>query len=80
VETLMSRNHRRSATTQKGRQEKWPEKMKLSEARMFLGIGVSKMTALVSSGKIAVEDDPLDRRVRLVRRSDLEELLQRRSK
>lgn len=54
--------------------------MKLSEARMFLGISVSKMTALVSSGKIAVEDDPLDRRVRLVRRSALEELLHRRSK
>ncbi len=76
----MSSNHRRNATSQKGRQQKWPEKMKLSEARKFLGISVSKMTALVSSGKIAVEDDPLDRRVRLVRRSDLEELLRKRSK
>ncbi len=59
--------------------EKWPEKMKLSEARKFLGVSASKMTTLVGSGRIAVEDDPLDRRVRLVRRSDLEKLLRRRT-
>jgi hypothetical protein len=75
----MSGNHHSSGTSRKGRREKWPEKMKLSEARKFLGVSVSKMTSLVSSGKIAVEDDPLDRRVRLVRRSDLEKLLLRRT-
>ncbi len=53
--------------------------MKLSEARKFLGVSVSKMISLVSSGRIAVEDDPLDRRVRLVRRSDLEKLLRERT-
>ena len=53
--------------------------MKLSEARKFLGVSVSKMTNLVGSGRIAVEDDPLDRRVRLVRRSDLEKLLRKRT-
>jgi hypothetical protein len=75
----MSRNHRRSGTSQKGRPKKWPEKMKLSEARKFLGVSTSKMTTMVGSGRIAVEDDPLDRRVRLVRRSDLEKLLRKRT-
>jgi hypothetical protein len=76
----MAGNHQKSRTSRKERKEKWPEKMKLSEARKFLGISISKMTALVGSGRIAVEDDPLDRRVRLVRRSDLEDLLRRRSR
>ena len=53
--------------------------MKLSEARKFLGVSIPKMTALVRSGRIAVEEDPLDGRVRLVKRSDLEELLRRRT-
>jgi hypothetical protein len=75
----MSGKHRRGETSRKGRPEKWPEKMKLSEARKFLGVSVSKMTALVGSGRIAVEDDPLDRRVRLVRRTDLEKLLHKRT-
>jgi predicted site-specific integrase-resolvase len=76
----MSGNHRRGGTSQRGLPEKkWPEKMKLSEACKFLGVSVSKMTTLVSSGRIAVDDDPLDRRVRLVRRSDLEKLLRKRT-
>jgi Helix-turn-helix domain len=74
----MRDNHQRYRMSKKGRNKKWPEKMKLSEARQFLGISISKMTALASSGRIAVEDDPLDRRVRLVRRSELEELLRNR--
>jgi hypothetical protein len=75
----MSGNPRRVGASRKGRPEKWPEKMKLSEARKFLGVSVSKMTTLVGSGRIAVEHDPLDRRVRLVRRSDLEKLLRKRT-
>lgn len=75
----MSRNHRRSRTSPKKRQKEWPEKMKLSEARKFLGVSTPKMTSLVSSGRIAVEVDLLDRRVRLVKRSDLEDLLRKRT-
>lgn len=75
----MSGKHQRGRTSRKGRAEKWPEKMKLSEARRFLGVSFSKMTTLVGSGRITVEDDPLDRRVRLVRRSDLEKLLRNRT-
>lgn len=56
----------------------WPEKMKISQAAKFLGISFSTMSNMVGSGKIHYETDVLDRRVKLVKRSDLEELLQRR--
>lgn len=52
----------------------WPEKMKLSQAYKFLGISFTKMTKLVNSGVIKFERSPLDNRVKLVRRADLEEL------
>jgi hypothetical protein len=54
--------------------EEWPEKMKLSVARKFLGISFSKMTALINTGIIQYERNPLDNRVKLVMRADLEEL------
>lgn len=57
--------------------EELPEKLKLTEARRFLGISFAKMTALVSSGVLPFEEDPLDRRVKLVKRTDLEALRQR---
>jgi hypothetical protein len=59
--------------------EEWPEKMKISLAAKFLGISSSTMSNLVGSGKINYELDVLDRRVKLVKRSDLEELLRRRN-
>ena len=52
--------------------------MNVSLAAKFLGISSSTMSNLVGSGKINYELDVLDRRVKLVRRSDLEELLHRR--
>jgi Helix-turn-helix domain len=75
----MCSDPKRSEISENKQQAEWPEKMKLSEASKFLGVSMSKMTNLVGSGRIAVEDDPLDRRVRLVKRSDLEELLLRRT-
>lgn len=51
-----------------------PEKLKLSQAHKFLGISFAKMTSLVTSGILPFEEDPLDRRVKLVKRSDLEAL------
>lgn len=74
----MNSNRQRGGTSQEKQQTEWPEKMKLSEASKFLGISMSKMSNLVGSGRIAVEDDLFDRRVRLVKRSDLEDLLRRR--
>jgi hypothetical protein len=54
--------------------QEWPEKMTLSEACKFLGISPSKMSTLISSAMIKFEVTPLDHRIKLVKRSDLEEL------
>jgi hypothetical protein len=60
--------------------QEWPEKMKLSEACKFLGISPSKMTMLISRATIQFEVTPLDHRIKLVKRSDLEELKNQYSK
>jgi hypothetical protein len=67
-----TRTHKHSNIDPQG--EEWPEKMTLSLARKFLGISFSKMSTLVSTGIIKVERNPLDNRVNLVLRTDLEEL------
>lgn len=71
--TASNHNHRSSAVSQTNETE-WPEKLKLSQAQKFLGISSAKMTALISNGTIKFEQHPLDNRVKLVRRVDLEEL------
>lgn len=55
-----------------------PEKMKLSEAKDYLKISFSKMTHLITSGKLAWEPDPFDNRVKLVKRVDLDALKNQR--
>jgi hypothetical protein len=60
--------------------EAWPEKMKVSVARHFLGVSHAKITSLISSGVLRCETDPLDHRVKLIRRSDLEGLVRRRTR
>jgi hypothetical protein len=60
--------------------ETWPEKMKVSVARHFLGVSYAKITSLINSGLLRCETDPLDHRVKLIRRSDLEELVRRRTR
>ena len=77
----MNGNNKRSGIRHgsKPKAKRWPVKMKLSQAAKFLGISSSNLSNLVSSGKISVEDDPLDRRVKLVKRADLEEILHRRT-
>jgi hypothetical protein len=74
-----NRKHVKEHCAQKTQSKEWPVKMKLSEAAKFLGISFSTLSNLVGSGKISVEEDPLDRRVKLVRRADLEEILHRRT-
>lgn len=75
-------SHNRTRTDKRShagsQDEEWPEKMKVSLAAKFLGISFSTMSNLVGSGKINYELDVLDRRVKLVKRSELEELLNRR--
>lgn len=68
----MSKNHQRLRHKKEPRTKTWPEKMKLSQALKFLGVSHAKMTSLVTNGVIPHERDPLDHRVKLVRKSDLE--------
>jgi hypothetical protein len=72
------RNRRRHSQI-KSPSVKWPDKMKLSDARKFVGCSFAKITKLVEIGILPYESSALDRRVKLVRRSDLEDLLQRYS-
>lgn len=43
----------------------------LSEAAQLLAVSRSKMSGLVSAGLLRTKDDPLDKRVKLVRRDDV---------
>jgi excisionase family DNA binding protein len=51
------------------------EVMTATEARKLLGIGKAKLAKLIASGALPTHKDPLDERVRLVRRSDVDALL-----
>jgi hypothetical protein len=76
---MVSRQRSGPRRTHSGsREARRPERMSVLEARKFLGVSASKMTELLSSG-LAWESDPLDRRVKLIRRADLEGLLDRRN-
>ncbi len=75
----MDANHNRLRSNKKSPPEGVPDKLKLSQAREFLGISFAKMTSLINSGAIQFEQDPLDHRVKLVKRADLEALKRQRS-
>ena len=51
----------------------------VTEARRLLGISANKMSALIGSGTLPYEQDPLDRRFKLVRRVDVEGLMRKRN-
>ena len=51
--------------------------IKVSEARKILGISANKMAALIGGGALPHQPDPLDHRVKLVRRRDVENLIVR---
>ena len=55
------------------------ELITVTEARRILGISANKMSALIGSGTLPFEQDPLDRRVKLVRRADVEGLMRKRN-
>jgi hypothetical protein len=52
------------------------EKLTLTQARKLLGVSPNKMSKLISDGTLRHEQDPLDQRVKLVRRKDVENLKQ----
>jgi hypothetical protein len=72
----MSDNHRRQPSQATSPAETWPEKMKMSEAHRFLGVSHAKITCLVKTGVIPYELNPLDHRIKLIKKSDLEKLRQ----
>ena len=53
------------------------ELMTVKEARALLGIGARKIAALIASGALPTQPDPLDERVKLIKRSDVDALLAR---
>lgn len=53
------------------------ELIKVAEARKLLGVSANKMAALIGSGAIPFEQDPLDHRVKLVSRKDVQKLIKR---
>jgi hypothetical protein len=57
-----------------GKEPEWPEEMKLTQARQYLGISFTKLTTLIKRGLLAFEEDPLDYRVKVVKRADLDRL------
>jgi len=54
--------------------ENTDELMTVGEARDYLGVGKQKMAKLISTGVLATQPDPLDGRIRLIRRVDVEHL------
>jgi len=49
----------------------------VKEARALLGVGTRKIAALIASGTLPTQPDPLDERVKLIKRSDVDALLAR---
>ncbi len=52
----------------------------VAEARAYLGIGNKKMARLLADGILHWEPDPLDKRAKLVKRSEVEALAARSAK
>lgn len=56
------------------------ELMTIAEATELLGIGNKKMAQLLRDGELPWEQDPLDKRSKLVKRADVEALKARSGK
>jgi predicted site-specific integrase-resolvase len=48
--------------------------MILREAAAYLGVSAAKMSRIIKNGELRVRTDPLDRRVKFVKRGDVERL------
>ncbi len=71
---------REEMASSKGAAQNNSELVTVAEARRILGISANKMSALIGSGTLPFEQDPLDRRVKLLRRSDIEGLMRERAR
>jgi hypothetical protein len=52
-----------------------PEYVTATQARLILGIGKNKMAELIENGTLKTYDNPLNKRAKLIKRSDLAPLL-----
>lgn len=52
--------------------------IKVTEAQKLLGVSKKKMASLLAEGTLPYMLDPLDKRVKLVNRSDVEQLMELR--
>jgi excisionase family DNA binding protein len=48
-----------------------------AQVRAILGVGKAKMARLIATGELRTQPDPLDGRLKLIRRSDVDALLAR---
>jgi hypothetical protein len=75
-----SRQRQRGRARAKAEHRPGPEKIKATEAQKLLGCSKVKLAKLLRNGQLAYERDPLDDRLKLVKRADVEELLRRRGR
>lgn len=54
-----------------------PELIAIAEAREILGVSKPRMAELLKEGVLIAEDNPLDKRSKLVKRADVEALARR---
>lgn len=52
--------------------------IKVREAQRILSVSKKKMASLLAEGTIPFELDPLDKRVKLIRRTDIDRLMELR--
>ena len=50
------------------------------QVQRLLGISRRKMAELIASGELHTQSDPLDKRIKLIRRAEADALLERSSK
>lgn len=56
------------------------ELMKVTEVQRLLGVSKKKMASLLAEGTLPYVLDPLDKRVKLVKRADVERLTESRQR
>ena len=56
------------------------ELLTTAQVRAILGISKVKMAQLIASGELHTQPDPLDKRIKLIRHSEVDALLARSSK
>lgn len=60
--------------TRADREEGGDEYIIAEEARQILGVGVNRMAQLLKDGVLPFERSPLDKRIKLIKRADVEAL------